>query len=161
MLDFSVTFFFTFINIGILFFVLRAILFKPVSKFMDQRAAKIRNDIEGAERDREEAKKLLEEQEEVMVEARKEAGRVIKNARSQAEEQAERIIAGAKADAEALLKRSREDLEAERRNAMTLFRAQAAVLVMKASGRLLRRELSGEDRAREIADFLEEAEDTL
>ncbi|MDR1178085.1 MAG: F0F1 ATP synthase subunit B [Spirochaetaceae bacterium] len=161
MLDFSFTFFFTLINIGILFFVLRAILFKPVSKFMDKRAEKIRNDIEGAERDREEAKKLLLEQEEVMAGARKEAGDLIKNARVQAGEQAEFIIAGAKAEAEELLKRAREELEAERRSAMALFRTQAAVLVMKASGRLLRREISDKDRAGEIAAFLDEAEDTL
>jgi hypothetical protein len=44
---------------------------------------------------------------------------------------------------------------------MTLFKAQAAALVMSASSRLLRREISGEDRIREAAALLEEAEDEL
>jgi F-type H+-transporting ATPase subunit b len=161
MLDFSITFFFTLINIGVLFLILRAVLFKPVSKFMDQRAAKIRDDIEGAARDREEAKRLLAEQERLRVEAKQEAGALIKSARLQAEEQAELIIARAKAEAGELLKRAGEQLLSERRSAMALFKTQAAVLVMNASGRLLRRELSGEDQAREAEALLEEAEEIL
>jgi len=37
MLDFSITFFITILNIGVLYLILRAILFKPVTKFMENR----------------------------------------------------------------------------------------------------------------------------
>ena len=56
-----VTFIATFINIGILFVVLRAILFKPVTKFIEDRAKKIQDSIDQAENNKAQAKNTLEQ----------------------------------------------------------------------------------------------------
>ena len=78
------TFLFTFINIGILFFILRAILFKPVTKFMDNRAKKIQDTIDQTEKEKSQAKKLLEQYEGRLNEAEAEAASIIKTARETA-----------------------------------------------------------------------------
>jgi F-type H+-transporting ATPase subunit b len=151
-----VTFFFTLVNIGILFVVLRAILFKPVSKFMEDRAKKIQDAINQAEENKSQARLLREQFEAQIKTAREEAEFIIRSAREKAQEQAEEIIAGGKEKAEALLANARRQLEAEEQAALARFRAEAAALVVSASARLLRRELNQEDSRRYAGLLLRE-----
>ncbi|MDR3167521.1 MAG: F0F1 ATP synthase subunit B [Treponema sp.] len=154
MLDFSITFFFTFINIGILFFILRAILFKPLTKFMEARAKKIQASIEQAERDKNQARLLRQQYEDQLKNAQNEAETIINAARETAREEAARIIAQGKQAAETLLLNARKQNEAEQRAALALFKAEAAALVVAASSRLLKRELTGEDNLRFAQELL-------
>lgn len=156
MLDFSVTFFFTLINIGILFFILRAVLFKPVTKFMEDRSKKIQNDIEQAEKDKNQAKALAAQYGEQLKKAEAEADALIRRAREAAEKEAAEIIRSGKAEAGRIVAAGRSQLETERRAAMAAFRSEAAALVIAASSRLLGREVSGEDARRRAAALLKE-----
>jgi F-type H+-transporting ATPase subunit b len=156
MLDFSVTFIITLINIAILFFILRAILFKPVTKFMEGRAEKIRNDLEQVEKDKAQAKLLQRQYEEKFRTAGEEADAIILAAHSSAETEAGRIIADSRAAAELLMANTRKQLDAERRAALALFKAEAAALVVAASSRLLAREFNQEDSFRYAGLLLEE-----
>jgi F-type H+-transporting ATPase subunit b len=157
MLDFSwVTFAVTILNIGILYFILRAILFKPVTRFMEKRTQKIAGDIAQAERDKNQAKALLQQYEDKLNQARGEADLILKNARESAREQADRIVAEGKAQADALVAGARQQIEAERNAAMISFKAEAAALVISAAGRLLRRELTQEDSRNQAVLLLRE-----
>jgi F-type H+-transporting ATPase subunit b len=155
MLDFSVTFIITLINITILFFVLRAVLFKPVNKFMDERTNRIRNTIQQAEADRTRAQQLLAQYEQQIETAQADAEEIIKTAREQAGAEAERIIAESKVEAERILEAERNKLKAARLAAMALFRAEASALVLNAAGRLVGRELQGAEQRRFAVETLE------
>jgi F-type H+-transporting ATPase subunit b len=156
MLDFSVTFVITLINIAILFFILRTLLFKPVTKFMESRAGKIRNDVEQAEKEKAQAKLLLRQYEEKLRSAGEEAAAIIRDARESAAAQADQIIAEGRGAAEILVANARKQLDTERRAAMALFKTEAAVLIVNASSRLLKRELNQEDCRRYAEIALEE-----
>jgi F-type H+-transporting ATPase subunit b len=156
MLDFSVTFFFTLINIGTLFFVLRAVLFKPVTRFMEARSKKIQGDIDQAEKDRDEAKSLLAQHEERLKKAEAEGAALIARAREAAEREADGIIRSGRDEAERIVASGRARLETERRAALAQFHSEAAALVIAVSSRLLQRELSGEDSRRAAALLLKE-----
>ena len=153
MLDFSVTFIITIINIAVLFFILRAILFKPVTKFMAERAKKIQDSIEQAEKDKAQAKTMLAQYEEHLNAAESEAKAIIQTAREHAKQEAEKIIAESRVSADAALASARKQIEAERRTAMSVFRKEAATLVVAASGRLVGREIKNED-SQHYADML-------
>jgi F-type H+-transporting ATPase subunit b len=139
------TFIITFVNIAVLFFVLRAILFKPVTRFMEERSGKVANSLAQAEKDKNQAKLLLEQYEARLKRAEGEAAEIIRGASETAGQQAERIKAEAKAEAERLLRDAREQIEREGQAAMEQFRAEAAGLVLAASAKLLMRELGRED----------------
>jgi F-type H+-transporting ATPase subunit b len=156
MLDFSVTFVITIINIVILTLILRAVLFKPVTKFMAERTRNVENTIEQAEKNRQDAKTLLEQYEKKLAAADAEAETIIKNAREQAAEDAEKIRAGGKADAERIIAAARTQVAAERQAAIAVFRAEAAALVVNAAGRLVRRELAGEEHLRFAREALKD-----
>jgi F-type H+-transporting ATPase subunit b len=158
MLDFSVTFFITIINVLVLYFLLRKILFKPVSKFMADRSKKIADNIDKAEKDKREAKLLLEQYQKQLANAESEAEEIIRTARAAGEEEAERIRAEAVSRAERIVAAGQSKTEADRAAAMALFRAEAAALVVTAAGRLLRRELAGAEQLRYAEDALKELE---
>jgi F-type H+-transporting ATPase subunit b len=151
-----VTFLFTLINTGILFFMLRAILFKPVTRFMEERAKKIQDAINQAEKDKRQAKLRLEQYEDRLKSAEEEVEGIIRAARETARERAEKIIAEGKEAAEALLANARKQIEAEQSAALARFRSEAAALVVSASARLLRRELNQEDHRRYAGLLLRE-----
>ncbi|MDR1319212.1 MAG: F0F1 ATP synthase subunit B [Treponema sp.] len=151
-----VTFFFTLVNIGILFFILRAILFKPVSKFMEERAKKIRDAIDQAEKDKGQAKQILEQYEDRLKNAESEAEAIIKAARESAQNESAGILAEGRAAAETLMNKTRRQLEAEQQAALARFRTEAAALVIAASSRLVARDLNQEDNRRYAGMLLEE-----
>ena len=156
MLDFSVTFIITIINIAVLFFILRALLFKKVTKFMDERAKRIQDSIDQAEKDKNQAKAMLAQYEAQLKTAETEAESIISNAKETARIEAEKIIAGNRITLDTDLANARRRLELERQAAMAAFRKEAAALVVEASGRLLGREIRNEDNMVYASHLLEE-----
>ena len=156
MLDFSVTFIITIINIAVLYFVLRKILFKPVTKFMADRAKRVQDSFDKAEKDKAEARHLLEQYQTIIKNTDAETEAIIKAAREKAALEANRIIADGKMQAEALAAAVRKQLEAERQAMCARFKVDAAALIMAASARLVQRELSGDDNRRYANMLLDE-----
>jgi len=153
MLDFSVTFVITIINIVILYLILRTILFKPVTKFMAERAKRIQDSIEQSEKDKTQAKAMLAQYEAQLKAAEIEAEAILHTAREHATQEAEKIIAESRVSAEAVLASARKQLDTERHVAMAAFKKEAAALVVAASGRLVGREINSED-SKHYADLL-------
>jgi len=157
MLDFSVTFFITIINITILTFVLRAILWKPVTKFMAERAERVKESIAQSEKDKLNARDLLAKYEAQLKTAETEAQAIISRAREQAEAEAEKIIAEGRASADEVMASAKRQLEVERKAALAVFRQEAAELVVTATGSLVGREIKSEDNRQYAALLLDEA----
>ena len=157
MLDFSVTFIITIVNMVVLFFILRTILFKRVTKFMDERTKRIQDSIDRSEKDKSQAKALLAQYETQLKTAEAEAEAIINSARESAQVEAEKIIAEGRLSAEIALESTRKQLELEQKAAIAAFRKEAATLVVEASGRLLSREIKTEDNLKYADMLLKEA----
>jgi F-type H+-transporting ATPase subunit b len=156
MLDFSVTLIITVVNIAILFFILRAILFKPVTKFMADRAKRVQDSIDQAERGKASAQRLLAEYENKLNNAEAEAEEIICKARKNAGRESEKIVAEGKAEAAGIIAATRKQLEMEQQAALAKFRVEAAALVVAASARLVQRELASDDNRRYANLLLDE-----
>jgi len=156
MLDFTVTFGITIINIIILTLILRKVLFKPVTKFMADRAKRIQDSIDQAEKEKADSRELLAQYQSKLKNADAEAEQIVRAARAHAEQEAQQIIAEGKASAEALTAAARRQIESEQKAAFARFKIEAAALVMAASARLVQRELSGDDKTRYVNLMLDE-----
>jgi F-type H+-transporting ATPase subunit b len=156
MLDFSVTFFITIINLIILFFRLKAVLFKPVTKFMEERAKKIQDSIDQAEKNETESQKLLVEYEDKLKKAEAEVIEILKTAQKNAERMTEQIIADGKQEAANITALARKQIEEERQAALAKFKIEAAALVLAASAKLSSRDFSGEENRRYANMLLDE-----
>ena len=157
MLDFSVTLVITIINIVILTFILRAILLKPVTKFMAERAKRVQDSIDQSEKDKAQANALLARYTAQLDTAETLANAIIIKAKEQARAEAEKIIASGRASAEDILASARKQLEMEQKAAMAAFREEASALVVAAASRLVGREIKSEDNQQYAAMLLKEA----
>jgi len=156
MLDFSVTFIITIINITILFFVLKAILFKPVTKFMAERAKRVQDTIEQAQKDNEDAKKLLAEYEDKLKNAEEHVHEILKIAHQDAERQAQTVIDEGKRSAQEMIDVALKQIEMERQAALTKFKLEAAALIIAVSAKLAAKDFSGDDNRRYVNMLLDE-----
>ncbi|GHU48007.1 hypothetical protein FACS1894200_04270 [Spirochaetia bacterium] len=87
-----VTFLITALNIAVLFFILRRLLFKPVTKFIAERTRRIEDSINQAEKDKAQAKALLAQYEEQLKSAETEVEAILRSAQETAEQEAKDII---------------------------------------------------------------------
>ncbi|AEF82567.1 F0F1 ATP synthase subunit B [Leadbettera azotonutricia] len=158
MIAFSLsTFLITIVNVGVLFFVLRAVLFKPVTKFMEDRSAKIADALAQSEKERNQAKALLAQYEGQLKSAESEAVAIIRAAKENAQIEADRIIAEGRLSAENILGNAKKQIEAEQRAALAEFRKEAAELVTLAAGGLVKREFKADDNKQYAEMLLKEA----
>ena len=156
MLDFSVTFIFTLINIAILFLILRKILFKPVTKFMAERAQKVQDSIDQAEINKADAAKLLAEYEAKLKKAEDDTRQILSDAAKNAERLTEQIIAEGKKEAANIIALAHKQIEDEHEASLAKFRLEAAALVIAAAAKLASRDFSGDDNKPYVNMLLEE-----
>jgi F-type H+-transporting ATPase subunit b len=156
MLDFSVTFGITIFNIIILTLILRKILFKPVTKIMADRAQRVQDSIDQAEKDKADSRGLLEQYQNKLKNADAEAEKIVKTARESAEQEARQIVTEGKAAADAMAEAARRQIDSERKAAFARFKLEAAALVMAATAKLAARDFSGDDNRRYVNMLLDE-----
>jgi F-type H+-transporting ATPase subunit b len=156
MLNFSVTFFITLVNLAVLFIIMRAILFKPVTKFMKARQDAVKADIDNAAKQRADAEKMKADYEAQLATAEGKADKIIADAKITAGKNAEKIVKDAQADAAQMMKAGEARIKAEEQAAAATFQAQASALVLAAAAKLLQREFTSEDSKREAALFLKQ-----
>lgn len=150
------------VNVVILFFVLRSLLFDRFLEMMEDRRQRIQDGLEEADRAQEKAweaeriyqermEKIEREREAIISEAKEEAeqlqAEMISQAREEAEEEARRIVA-----------ERRAAFEAERREIMANMQSQVASLVMAATRKVVDEGIDEEVQHRLIGRFLSETD---
>ncbi len=156
MLNFSVTFLITIVNVTFLYLILRKILFKPVTKFMADRSEKIRRDIETARLATARAEALEAEFNEKLKGSRDEGQKIVLAYRERANEEHDRIISQAKAEAARIIAQAKAELDSERRDAERSLKRTTADLAILAASRVVRQNVDAEKNRALIDSFLEE-----
>jgi F-type H+-transporting ATPase subunit b len=156
-LNFGVTFLITIANFLVLFLILRKLLFKPVTAFMDARAKKIKDSLAEASYLKNKAQEESKRYEALMAEADAEAERLVKEGVERAAAEAKALVDKANADAAAAQRRGEEAGEREREKAMQDLAGDIARLAAQAAGKLVGREAAAEDE-RAAAALIRELE---
>ena len=101
-----------------LFLVMSNLLFNPARKLLKDRQDRINNDINDAKEDKESAAALKAEYESKLKDINKEAEVILSEARQKALKNEARIIAEAKEEASRIIKSARTEAELEKKHAM-------------------------------------------
>jgi F-type H+-transporting ATPase subunit b len=125
---------------------------------VDAREAGIRDAIQGAQRDREEAQKILDEQRAMLTLARKERAEAVEAGRRDAERLKSEILDEARKQREQLLKQAEAQVAAGLRQARAELKGEAADLAIQAAGRLMGRNLDDSTQRRLVEDYLADLE---
>jgi F-type H+-transporting ATPase subunit b len=141
------------VNFVVLAVLLRALLYGPVTKMLDERRAKIEKGLEDA-RQAEVARANAEaERQKILDGARAEAQKIRAEANQQAEQAAAKIRADGQAEAEKIKADALAGLGGERDKMLSELRGQIAALAIAASNKLIGQSLDRERQQALIADF--------
>lgn len=143
----------------LLMILLRIFAWRPLMGVMKQREEHIANEIDQAEKRRQEAEKLLAEQRELMKQSRQEAQALIENARKLAEEQKEQIVASARAEAERVKETAKQEIEREKEQAMAALREQVASLSVFIASKVIEKELTEQDQRKLIEAYIKDVQE--
>lgn len=141
---------------AIVFGVLATTVWPRIVKGLNDREAKIREEIESAERARQQARDALEQYQKSLAEARAEAQRMLEQTKASQQALAAELKAKADVELTQMKDRARRDIEAAKRAALKEIYDAASDLATAAASKILRREVQPGDSRRLIEESLGE-----
>lgn len=150
------TFIMMLINIGILYFVMKKFLFKPVNEFMEKRRQGIENSIKDAENKVKEAEEYKATYLEKLNNAENERKEIIDKAVSNANLKADNIVKEAKTEAVAIREKAEKDIELERKKAYNEVKSEISAIAIMAAGKVLESEVDEKKNSELVNKFIEE-----
>ena len=144
---------------GIVFLVLMAVLWKfawgPISEGLEKREKAVAENISEAQRQNEEARKLLSEHEAKLAGAASEVRQMLDDAKRDAESQKDKILADAQAAASSEKDRALREIDAAKNAVLQELAEKSVDTAVGLAGKIVRRQLSSEDHSELIDDALQ------
>jgi len=146
----------TVVIFGIVLLVLGKYAWKPVLQALQSRETYVRDSLEAAKREREEAEARLQEYLDKLNNARAEVQAIMDEGKRDAEATKRRIIDEARQESEKIAARSRREIELATETALKDLYATSARLATHIASKVIGRELTPADHERLIAESIEE-----
>lgn len=157
MLDFQVsTIVFTVINLLVLYFILRKLLFGRVNAVLEQRAALVKEELDSAERNSRQAEELRSEYEAKLTDAHQAAARIVAEAQNRGQRVYEAKLADAETDAKRVHSEAQAQIATERENMLRGAREEVASLALLAAAKVAQKSMDSADDRDLVESFLSE-----
>jgi F-type H+-transporting ATPase subunit b len=130
--------------------------FKPISKILADRQARIEEGLKDAEQARRDRESAESERVAALQEARREANEILARAQKIAQETRDADIAATKADLEKMRERAAAEIEAEKVRAIVEVRNEVADLALRAAAKVVGETMTGDREKRLVSEFLAE-----
>ena len=104
------------LNIVILFLIVKALVYKPVRKFLEDRRAKVNEETSKAQKILDQANEILKSKDTIIEESRKNAEIEAQKTFEEAKNNADFIIAEAKKNAKIIEEKSAEEIKSQKEN---------------------------------------------
>ena len=144
------------IAVFVMFLFLSYMLFNPAREMLKKRQDKVKNDIDSAEKSREDAAKLKEEYENRLREIHKEEDAILSAARQKALENETKIIDQAKAAPANIIERANHQAELEMKKAQDEIKKEIITVASMVAGKAVGEKLDIEIQDSLIDDTLKE-----
>jgi F-type H+-transporting ATPase subunit b len=140
----------------LVFAVLATKVWPVISKALDERAGKIREEIEAAEMARQQAKDALEQYQQSLAQARAEAQKMIESTKAQQAALAAELRSKADAELSAMRERAMRDIETAKRAAVSEIYNMGTTLAVAVASKVLRRSVTSDDTQRLVEESLQQ-----
>lgn len=138
----------------LLLFVLTKFAWKPILSAVNAREKKISEALELAEKTKSEMQALKAENDQIMKAARAERDQILKEAKEAANNMIEEAKSKAKVEATKLVDAARQNINSEKAAAMAELKSHIATLSLDIAEKVVRKELSSDDKQKELANQL-------
>ncbi|CAJ1228875.1 MULTISPECIES: F0F1 ATP synthase subunit B [Lactiplantibacillus] len=145
--------------IAISFIILMALIavvaWNPITKMMGERADKIANDIDSAQKSRQEANDLADQRRDALSHSRTEASGIVADAKQSGEKQRATIVADAQNEATQYKQNARKDIEQERQDALKNVQSDVADISVEIASKIIKKQLDPEGQQALINSYIE------
>ena len=146
----------TAITFLVLILVLAKVAWGPIVKMLEERERTIREAIDQARNERSEAEKLLAQQKESLLQARREAAELAKRNQQEVEALRAELTARARKEADEMIASARRTIDEEKRKASAELKAQVADLAVAAATKIVKGSLDERAQRALVEDYLRE-----
>ena len=153
------TMIFAWINLLILYIVLKKIVFKPIKDMIDSRQKEIDDMYSTAEEAEKSANELKSAYEEKISGAKAEGEEIIRTAQRRAQLREEEIINEAKAEADRIIERAGVEIELERRRAVNDIKDEVSGIAISIAEAVIERNISESEHRELIDSFIDKMGD--
>lgn len=144
----------TILNLFIQVYLIKRFLFKPINEMLEKRRAKADAQIQDAVKAKDEALAMKEEYEKNMQDAKNKANEILTTAQKTAAVQCEEMLKDAALQAAAMKEKAEADIAQEKRKAVNEIKGEIGGMAMEIAGKVIEREISEEDHAKLIDEFI-------
>ena len=144
----------TILNLFIQVYLIKRFLFKPINEMLEKRRAKADAQIQDAVKAKDEALAMKEEYEKNMQDAKNKANEILTTAQKTAAVQSEEMLKDAALQAAAMKEKAEVDIAQEKRKAVNEIKGEIGGMAMEIAGKVIEREISEEDHAKLIDEFI-------
>jgi F-type H+-transporting ATPase subunit b len=148
--------FWTTVTFLLLMLLLRKFAWKPILTALKQRELAIKDSLEQAEKAKEEAKKILSENEANLAKAEEESKKIIEQSKIYAENLKQQILSESKAHAKKLLDDASSEIERKKLAALDELKVQVAQIAVEAASKLIKENLNTEKNKILVQEYIKE-----
>jgi len=138
---FSSLIFWSLVSFAILFVLLKKYAFPPILEALEEREAKIRNDITSAEQLKEEGQKIKAELEAELKKAHEKANTIVQLAHDEAKKNQEQLIQETQAKIKQMQQEAEQEIQNSRNKLFSEIRSYAAELTVASAEKFLNKRL--------------------
>lgn len=143
------------ISFTVLLVLLRRFAWPGIKKGMEDRTERIRSDLAGAETAKEEAERVLAEYRAQLADAKAESGRIIEEARQQADALRREQEARVQAEIVGMRGRAAADIESAKAQALADLRGEVADLAIGAAELIVQRSLDRDTQVQLVEQYIQ------
>jgi len=144
------------INFALLFGLLTLVLYRPVTRMLDQRSVKIKESLEMAEKVKQDTLRAEESVKAEIEAGRKEGQRIVAQAVEAEKRVKEEAKAEARKEAETIVAKAQVQLQRDREDSFNELRREFADLATRAAEKVIGQSLDGKQHQRLIDQVLQE-----
>ena len=146
----------TVVTFVLLLLILKKVAWKPILEALDKREKEIKDSLEQAENAKEEARKILEENQANLARAEEESKKIIEQSRTYADSLKEKLMKESKEQAKRLIEGAGEELQRKKDAAFEELKEQIAELAVTAAERIMKENIDANKNKELVNKYLGE-----
>ncbi|MFQ5672118.1 MAG: F0F1 ATP synthase subunit B [Nitrospinales bacterium] len=154
---FSSLIFWSTVSFAILLYLLKRYVFPPIMEILDARENKIRGDISGAEKLKQDAQLLRTELYKELQKAHEKSSAIVQMAQDESRKIQEKTLRETQAKCRQMQEDTENEVRRTRDKLLEEVRGYAAALTIASTEKILRKSISEKDRKRLVDESIEEA----
>lgn len=145
---------FTLLNLLILFLFVRHFLFDKINSVLESRQNEVQKAFDDAEQATEKARQLEEEYSDKILKAKEESAEIVKNATKKAQLRSDDIIYEAKTEAGSIISKANSDIEREKKRAINQMKDEISDMALAIASKVIEKEIDEKDNDKLIEEFI-------